>query len=193
MPVIPWIVGGGPYKAPQFDTARIGASITLSESYARATSSGPAANYDYAFVTNSIAGRVYGEVEVVSASGANNFVGIGDDDPALAANGASAMGDGTPGWGWRADGSGFSATTPGSFVAGDVLQFRLDTHSRSVELAKNNGAWAAAATFAAGSGDVIWRPAVFWFAGSSGSLRLPATPTYTVPAGYAWWGNLPIY
>lgn len=183
----------GGYSAPLFDASRVGASIALSEGDARATSSGPGSNYDYAFLLVPLAGRIYGEFEVVTASGANCRVGIGDDDAALATNSATALGDGAPGWGWSASGAGFSATAPGSFTAGDVLRFRLDTHSRAVELAKNGGAWAAAGTFAAGSGDVIWRPAVFWYTGSSGSFRLPSSPTYAVPSGYAWWGNLPTY
>lgn len=195
MPVSPWIIGGGPYTAPLFDTTRGDASITLSESYARATSSGPAANYGYAFVTPAVAGRVYGEVEVVGTpSGTNNYIGLGDDDTALSGTLTYAFGDGNPGWSWRADATGNSCTPPaGSFADGDILQFKLDTHSRSVELAKNNGAYATGATWAAASGNVIWRLAAFWFTGSSGSFRLPRTPTYTPPAGYAWLGNLPIY
>lgn len=182
------------YTPVYFDNTRVGSSITLSESDARATSSGPSSNNDYTYTYMPIAGRVYVEIECVTASGPNCIVTMRDDDTALGVTNISTIGgDGQPGFAWRASGTGFSATTPGSFTAGDILQMKIDTVSGKAALAKNNGTYATQTAYAAASGDCVWRMGVCWFAGSSGSFRLPSTPTYTVPSGHVWWGDLPIY
>jgi hypothetical protein len=194
MPIIRRMVGQGrggasEYLAPLFDATRVGTGITLSAGNSIATTTG-VSDHKAAYLTVPAAGRVYGEVEITAITGStNSIIGLFDDDPAQAGTPDGTPGAGLPGWGWRLD-SGFSCTPPaGSNTDGDILQFKIDTASRSVELARNNGAYAAAATWTAAAGAITWRLGVYFYASSGASFRLPAVPIYTVPTGYVWFGN----
>jgi hypothetical protein len=181
--------GASEYLAPLFDATRVGTGITLSAGNSIATTTGPS-GFKAAYLTVPTAGRVYGEVVISAITGStNSALVLFDDDPAGSGTPVSQAGDGAPGWTWRLDG-GFSCTAPaGSNTNDDVLQFKIDTHTRSVELARNDGTYASAATWTAASGAVIWRIGVSFYQGSGASFRLPAVPIYTVPTGYVWFGN----
>lgn len=186
-------IGGGggnlEYLAPLFDATRVGTGITLSAGNSIATTTG-LSGFKAAYLTVPTAGRVYGEVVISAITGStNSALFLFDDDPAGSGTLVGYPGDGYPGWAWRRD-SGFSCTAPaGSNTDDDVLQFKIDTHTRSVELARNDGTYASAATWTAASGAVIWRIGVSFYEGSGASFRLPAVPIYTVPTGYVWFGN----
>ena len=138
--------GASEYLAPLFDATRVGTGITLSAGNSIATTTG-VSGFKAAYLTVPTAGRVYGEVVISAITGStNSALVLFDDDPAGSGTPVSQAGDGAPGWTWRLDG-GFSCTAPaGSNTNDDVLQFKIDTHTRSVELARNDGTYASAAT-----------------------------------------------
>jgi len=182
-------VSGSPLDAMLYNPARVGPSISLSDGGATATSTGPSlAQYDRAFTYKLVSGSVYVEMVATTVSGGQcDFSLIDDSGPAPTTSATTRPGDGEPGFTWRSQGDGFSCTTPGAFASGDVLRAKLVTSSATVALALNGGAFAADATWAAGS---TWRVMSAWFQGSSGAFSIPAAPSYGVPAGFTWVGDL---
>lgn len=195
MPILIPVNSRPTYTVPKFDSTRLGTNITLSDSDKIATSTGSATNTQYAWTLPYATGRFYGEIKCLAKSGTNIYIGMGDDDPALAGDLAYVTGDSNPGWAWRGDGAGFptavNAIVPAAMSVNDILQFRVDVIAGTVALNVNNGTWSADAAYTAGSGATLWRVSVAFAASVTGSFELPTQPTYTVPTGFAWYGNFP--